>query len=216
MRKILALLLCCCATVSPVRPTDTVRLSSDAANITLPEGCTGVVRITDEISDPAAFVAAMAACNDRAVVVEINSPGGSVFGALEMQKAIEAHPHPVLCMVDGMAASAAFVTLQACDVRTMTPRSILMAHEASLRAGGQLTQVVNAEALLRALNKAMALFVTGRMGMDLATYEAKVSNGKEWWIPADEARAVNAIDFEVSGLSEALMLTSFAQPDAGS
>jgi ATP-dependent protease ClpP protease subunit len=147
------------------------------------------------------------ACKDRAVVVEINSPGGNLFAALEIQKAIERHPKPVLCLVDGLAASAAFVTLQSCDVRAMTPRSILMAHHASFNgARGQSHELENAVAALRAIDRATALFVAKRLDMKADDYEAKVSGGREWWLALDEAEKVHAIDFEVDDVVEALTL----------
>lgn len=165
--------------------------------------CTGIVKLEGAIGDPSDFVAAIKACADRPVVVEVNSPGGSVFGALEIQKAIERHPHAVVCLVDGIAASAAFTTLQACDVRLMTNRSILMVHHASIPANGQVEQHDNAAAALRALDRGMILHCAKRMGMVPEDLEAKIAGGKEWWMGLEEAVLVHAVDFEGATLFEA-------------
>jgi ATP-dependent protease ClpP protease subunit len=66
-----------------------------------------------------------------AVLFEINSPGGSVAG-FRIAKALEDSEVPVVCVVDGLAASMAFYILQSCDTRLMTGHSLLMAHEPSM------------------------------------------------------------------------------------
>lgn len=174
---------------------------------TTPSACPAWIKLEGEIGDPAEFVEALHACADRAVVVEINSPGGNIFGALEMQKAIERHPHPVVCVVDGMAASAAFVTLQSCDLRVMTDRSVLMTHHAAIpRAGGQSEELRNLTNVLVALDRAAALRVSKRMHITPEAYEARVSGGREWWLGLEDGLANHAIDCEVRDVAEALKL----------
>lgn len=174
-----------------------------------PPTCPDWVKLDGVIdADSAAkFGAEMKACADRAVVVEINSPGGSVFDAIEMQKAIERHPHPVYCVVDGVAASAAFVTLQSCDFRLMTDRSVLMAHHAAIpRTGGQEEPIENAAAALRALDHATALHCARRMGITPEAYEAHVSGGREWWLPVDDATKEHAVDLRVTSVADAVTM----------
>ena len=171
-----------------------------------PGECVDLIHLEGSIDDASQFKADLEACHGRPVVVEINSPGGSVFDALEMQKAIERHGAPVICVVDGMAASAAFVTLQSCTTRAMTNRSILMAHHASLGGvSGQSQDMENARAVLVAIDKALVAFCAKRMGMPLADFEARVSGGKEWWMAFDDALSSRAIDFEMT-VAEALDL----------
>jgi ATP-dependent protease ClpP protease subunit len=196
------LLACSCAAPKHVSQIDLL-LETTTPAIT---ECSGVVKL-GPIGDPDAFVSALDACKDQSVVVEINSPGGSVFAAVEIQKAIERHPHQVICVVDGMAASAAFVTLQACSVRAMTPRSVLMAHHASLSgASGKSEDLENAASALRAVDRAMTLFVCKRMGITPEAYEAHVSGNREWWLAADEAEKMNAIDMQIASVEDARLL----------
>lgn len=171
--------------------------------------CALVIPLTSAIDRDSAelFIAQLEACKGTPVVVEINSPGGSVFAALEIQKAIERHGAPVLCAVDGMAASAAFVTLQSCHVRAMTPRSVLMAHHASLgRVEGQREAMENGAAMLKAIDEAMVQHCARRMGLPASFLEARISGGKEWWFTLEEAKLYKAVDFDVADIHEAIML----------
>jgi len=178
--------------------------------------CTGTITLAGDIDPDSAEMlsAGLEACKDRVVVVEINSTGGSIFASWEMMKAIERHPHAVLCMVDGIAASAAFSILQACDVRTMTPRSILMAHSGSAASRGQAEAHENMARALRAINRSIAEFAARRMGMDAEEFLKRISGGKEWWFSLDDAKKFNAIDDEVSGLAAALEIAERAQKHA--
>ena len=67
----------------------------------------------------------------NSVVLRINSPGGSVLAGFDLARYLEETGIQVVCVVDGEAASMAFYILQSCDVRLMTSRSMLMAHEPS-------------------------------------------------------------------------------------
>lgn len=209
LRALAAIFLVSCSCAH--NPTDTATNLVDLIEeqITAAPVCTGLVKLTGQIGDPSDLQDALEACKDRAVVLEINSPGGSIFGAIEMQKAIERHPYPVICVVDGMAASAAFVTLQSCDMRLMTPRSILMAHHASLSgAGGKSEDLENAANALRAVDRAMTLFICKRMGLTVEEFESHVSGNREWWLAADEAKTVNAIDFQIDSIADAMALAN--------
>lgn len=170
--------------------------------------CPEFIELTEPITDADAFVAQMAACKGRPVVIEINSPGGSIFEALRMQKAIERHDMPVLCVVDGMAASAAFVTLQSCDMRLMTDRSVLMAHAASVRGvGGQSQELDNAARALNAIDRGMALHCAKRLDMSPDDYAKRTTGGLEWWLGLEDALKFKAVDFEVRDVVEAIKLS---------
>lgn len=173
--------------------------------------CPSWVKIDGPIDEETSksFVSTLAACSDRPVVVEINSPGGNVFAALDMQKAIERHPHPVFCVVDGLAASAAFITLQSCSMRLMTNRSVIMAHHAAApQASGQALQLANVAAALHALDRGNALHCAARMGMPVDDFEKHVADGREWWMGLEEARENNAVDHQVADVGEALKLAA--------
>lgn len=64
------------------------------------------------------------------IEVQINSPGGLVFDGIAIYNALRTHPARVVTRVDGVAASAASVIVQAGDRRVMVESSQLMIHEA--------------------------------------------------------------------------------------
>ena len=68
----------------------------------------------------------------KAIILEIDSPGGLVSSGLLVSRAIEESPAVVVCIVDGSAGSMAFYILQSCDIRLMTKRGRLMTHEPAL------------------------------------------------------------------------------------
>lgn len=148
------------------------------------------------------------ASTEKYIVLEINSSGGSIGVGFLLSKAIENSRVPVKCVVDGPvgAASMAFYILQSCDVRVMTKRSTLMAHQAAIQTemGGQQTAWDNVTRILRAIDHAMVEHMAVRMGMDVAAFEAKIEGGKEWWMNWEEASAVHAIDFATDSVKEAL------------
>ncbi len=212
-----ALLLSSCAHAPEAEPADPLVIVMESEPVNAKPVCpaNGTVRLQGPIEDPEFFVGTMAACKDRPVVVEINSPGGDLSSAIEMQKAIERHPHMVVCVVDGMAASAAFVTLQTCPIRFMTSRSILMAHNAATKAIGQSQALKNRAAMLEKIDRGTALQCARRMGMDPAEYEKRVSGGKEWWMGVEDALAFKAVDAEAPNAVElAKFLNGPTAPDA--
>lgn len=176
------------------------------------EGCPAgaLLKLEGGINDLSAskLVSELEACKGRAVVIAIDSGGGEIFAAQTMQKAIEAHDRPVLCVVDGLAASAAFVTLQACTSRYMTERSILMAHEGSVSTGGQSTELTNGAELLRVLNWGMAAFCARRMGTTVEAFQSHVSGGQEWWFSQADALREHAIDGPALSVSEVVRLAA--------
>jgi membrane-bound ClpP family serine protease len=72
---------------------------------------------------------------DAELQIYISSPGGDAEVGLAMYEALETYPHKVTCTVGPLAASAAFLILQACDRRIADPRSILLTHRVSVSLG---------------------------------------------------------------------------------
>ncbi len=160
--------------------------------------------IDDQLAQ--ALVADLRACGDKPVLVEINSPGGSVMAALAIQKAVESQGQ-VTCVVDGMAASAAAVTLQSCQTRLATDRSIIMFHTAAIQCEGHEQQMLNCAAILKALDEGMTAHAAARMGMSVADFAARIAGDREWWLSgpaAVEAHAVDALTPSVGAAAEAL------------
>ena len=158
----------------------------------------GVVVFDVPVSDASAdqLVALIEAADVRGLegmVIEMNTPGGSVDAGRLIARAIETAHTPIYCIVDGDAASMGIYILQSCPQRLMTKRSMLMAHDPSLRAQGQEQDMLDAANMLKATGDALAEHVCSRMKMSFKECRAKF-NGKEWWFGYDEALLVGAID----------------------
>lgn len=130
----------------------------------------------------------------KEIKVFIDSPGGSVGHGLQMIREMKAAGKPVVCTVDGLAASMAFVLFEQCDVRKMTNASMLMGHTVSVGVRGQDHDLENVQRQLKALNRVLSHLITEKMSITVSEYEAFVANGGELWLDVDTARGMGAID----------------------
>jgi ATP-dependent Clp protease protease subunit len=128
-----------------------------------------------------------------AIVFEINSPGGEVDAGFDLTKAIERSPVPVLCIVDGEADSMAFYVLQSCTARFMTPRSSLMFHGVTMVGPMRQTSMETTAKQIEVYNSAMIGQVAARMKISKDALWAHLKQG-DWWMDADEALEVGAVD----------------------
>lgn len=142
-----------------------------------------------------------------AVVIDLNTPGGSVSAGQRVAKVIEESPVPVYCVADGMAASMGMYLLQSCQFRLMTKRTVLMAHGPSVSGfvSGQDQDFHNISQMLKATEEALATHICKRINLLEKDCRSKFSNGREWWINAKEALSVEAVDYVTPGV-QALVL----------
>ena len=138
------------------------------------------------------------AIKDKRPVIDvvIDSPGGSATAAFTIMRAILGAGRPVHCRVTGLAASAAFVILQACTVRSAADSALFMMHEAS--ASGEMSGGVrtyqNVTNYLGVINRTMVRHCARRIGIKDSELAARIEGGREWWLTADEALAAHVID----------------------
>lgn len=130
--------------------------------------------------------------------VRINTPGGDLDAAREMSRALEkaSTSAAVRCTVDGQALSAGFYILQSCAMRSITARSILMAHEPWFRGGTTpLTRDVikgfDSEAAAEA--RAYAEHCAARMKIGVDTFLRWI-RGRDWWLTPKDAIEYGAAD----------------------
>lgn len=138
----------------------------------------------------------------QAIVLELNTPGGSVDAGFLISKAIEDSPVPVVCVVDGEADSMGFYILQACHHRLMTKRSVLMAHFSYYpTASGPLTipRLKDLMDSLLAGNKAATEHECKHLKMPLEQCRAKIAGS--WWMDWREAFEVGAVEEGVDSVS---------------
>lgn len=144
--------------------------------------------------------------DEKVVVIEWDSPGGSVFAGFALSKAIAKHPATVVCVVDGMAASMAAYLLESCDVRLMTRDSLIMFHEPSASGAGKAGEFEELARTLRAINEALVAHCVAKMNITEEEFVEK-TDGKDWWLSYKKALEFRAVDGVVnSGLEVAVWL----------
>ena len=131
-----------------------------------------------------------------AVIIELNTPGGSVPDGFRLSKRIENFPVPVILLVDGEAASMGYYLLQSGSTRLMTRRSILMLHQPSL--GGMIygnpEKWISIADMLKAMSDAMAEHMARRMFVSVDYVKSRINGGQMWWMGCLEALETGAVD----------------------
>lgn len=138
------------------------------------------------------------------IVLELNTPGGSVSAGRELVRQIEMSPAPVICVADGEAASMGFYILQGCDYRLMTSRSYLMVHEPGLSMiySGQQTQWRNLAEDMKATSEAMLYHEAARLKISRSELSWRIAHGQSWYMNVDEAKRVGAVDAAVKSVRD--------------
>lgn len=168
-------------------------------------------RLSDTINDEsvelaAAWIQSANKVKSSVFVLELNTPGGSVGAGFELVKEIENAEIPMVCMVDGRAASMGFYILQSCPMRVMTRRSTLMTHEPSISTpmGGPANDWRAMSDALAALREAMAWYCNRRLTTTLEEYHARTDGGLAWWFTWIDAKRFGAVDVVVDTVAEVL------------
>ncbi len=140
----------------------------------------------------------------KKIVLPINSGGGSVQAGWELIKAIETSKAPVVCVVESMAASMAFATLQSCSERIVTRKSSLMAHQLSMSGEmrGQPEKWANVVRMMHAMEVALDWQCAHRLKISLEEYKKLIDSGRELWLTAEEAVAMGAADRIIDNFSK--------------
>lgn len=156
----------------------------------------------ETVSQAIQILEASKAAGAEAVIIEWNTPGGSIGAGFLLSKAIEDLGIPVICVVDGMSASMGTYLLASCDVRIMTKRSFLMYHQPSTGIQGQARDIKNALSALEAIEAGFLEHAASKMKIGPEELASKVEGGKEWWMAWKEALDVGAVDCVVSSVRE--------------
>jgi ATP-dependent protease ClpP protease subunit len=166
--------------------------------------CVPAYRFSDHIDEDTVktfgkFIAAATAAKPDLIMVELNTPGGSMDDGHEMSRMIEHTPVPVVCIVDGTSASMGMYILASCDIRVMTKRSQLMIHQVHLMVpqGHIISDVSNenAASIIQVATRAYIEWVSHRFkNTPVASILQRISFGREWWMNWEEAIRIGAID----------------------
>lgn len=168
-----------------------------------------LIKLTGEIDQNKAsdIVYLIKEANDqkaKGIIMEIDSPGGSVPDGYDIVKAMEESEIPVKCVVDFEAASMAFYILQACQERVMTKRSVAMAHE--LRLSGLFSGLPNewkaVAEMMAAMQEALIQHCIKKMNVTSEEFRERTDGGKQWWFSYKDALKYGAIDEAVDNVKQ--------------
>ena len=142
--------------------------------------------------------------NAEVLVIQLNTPGGSIETMLEIIRAIRASNVPVVVYVapkNAIAGSAGAMITMAGHVSAMAPETSIGASSPISSSGENLT--TTAEAKAKEITKASIRPLVTRRGEEaLALAEAMIDEAKA--ATADEALKVNLIDFVADDLEDLL------------
>jgi len=106
------------------------------------------------------------AIGDRAVEVQINSPGGDMFEGIAIYNVLREHPQPITVKVMGMAASAASIIAMAGDTIEVGAASFIMIHNCWVLAMGNRHDMRETADFLEPFDQAMVDVYAQRSGQD--------------------------------------------------
>lgn len=159
-----------------------------------------VVRIYDEIGfwgvSAAEFAKELDAVTATEIEVQISSPGGDVFDGIAIYNALRAHPAKVTTRVDGLAASAASVIVQAGENRVMLSASQMMIHEAWGLTVGSAEEMRKYADVLDRQSDVLAGIYAERSGKDAAEFRAMMT--EDTWLTDEQAVEAGLADEVVS------------------
>ena len=130
--------------------------------------------------------------NATSLTLRVNSPGGSVFDALAIYNVLKGKSIRKVCIVDGLAASAASFIPMACDEIRMHENSFMFLHNPWTIAAGNADQLRGEADALEKMQDQLVSIYAGRTGMPREAVEQLLD--AESWLTADECKASNLCD----------------------
>jgi len=146
--------------------------------------------------------------NVQVIKVRINSPGGDVFGAINIANALRAERakgRRIETVVDGIAASAASIILMAGEKITVSDNALVMIHNPFTMVAGNAEQMRRTADALDGLRD--TLVATYQWHSKLDAKAIKKLMDAETWMDADEAIALGFATHKAEGLRAAASLT---------
>ena len=143
--------------------------------------------------------------NVNQITCRVNSPGGDIFAAVAIYTQLKMHAAKVICIIDGLAASAATFILMAADEIQIPTGAMIMIHDPLVVLMGmykadELAKQADALAIIK--DSIVAIYAE-RTGTSKAKLIEMMSN--ETWMSADEAIKNGFADKKISDQVEASM-----------
>jgi ATP-dependent protease ClpP protease subunit len=154
------------------------------------------------------FVREINALDVDAITVRINSIGGSCPDGIAIHNAIKRHKAHVTTVADGMALSIASLILCAGDTRQMAENATLMVHAPWTFAMGNSVELRDLADQLDTWARAMSTSYAAATGETAAEALVRLTDGKDHWFTAEEAKDAGFIGEVVSAAPVAAMASA--------
>lgn len=123
----------------------------------------------------------------KPIIININSPGGSVDELVGLVDLLESVPAPVITRAYGQICSCGFVLFCVGDERYVGPNTSLMYHELSYGIYGKDSEIQNYHDYAKKLQKRLDKMITAKTGLTLKKLNEWRKAGYDKWIDANEA-----------------------------
>lgn len=133
---------------------------------------------------------------NRPFFLILDSPGGKVLDGRKLVTYLLNTDRNIVCVAQ-LAASMAFITLEACPVRLITEHGILMSHQIAGGASGPLSDMKAALTFTQKLADLYDNLISKRLGLGLEAYRAKL-NPEFWMVGGQDALDNKAVDAVVN------------------
>lgn len=124
--------------------------------------------------------------------IYLDSPGGEVFAGKRLLDALAGDSENVTCIAAN-AMSMAFVTLQSCPTRLVTPNAVLMSHGVQSGGQGDLRAMTKQLEIIKALELMLNTISANRLGITVEALD-KLHNPEYWLVGAEAILKANAAD----------------------
>lgn len=148
----------------------------------------------DETITAKQFVKDIAAIDAEQITVRINSYGGSVTDGIAIYNAIKRHPATVTVSIEAAAYSIASLIAMSGDTVQMAENALLMIHAPWGYAGGNSVELREFADMLDKYAQSMASSYVGKSSQSHDEILALLTDGKDHWYSAEEAKAAGFID----------------------
>lgn len=138
-----------------------------------------------------------AAQGSSSIVLDIDTPGGSVDAGWQIVEAIEASKVPVVCVVsNGMAASMGSIILQSCSSRLMVSGvSVIMIHNMYITdASGTPDEIQALATRMKEDNDKLLNYEVRRTKVSADFIRSLIQGQKMLWIDAQQALKWGFVD----------------------
>lgn len=139
---------------------------------------------------------------DDELVLEINSPGGSVFAGFEMYSLLRSAKCPVIAVIQSIAASAASTIAMGCDTVLMSPVAQMMIHLPATQTDGDRREHVKSIESLDSITESILNGYMLKSGGKASRDELMRLMNNETWLTAEQAIEKGLADGYIDGLPQ--------------